>query len=304
MSKPFLSICIPTFNRASCLKQCLDSIVLQFEDSSVKESVEVIISDNASVDQTESVAKEFISANPGVHYFKNEKNLGVDKNIILSVGYAHGDYVWFLGDDDALLAGSLSYMLKELKQGKFKYCVVNCWGYDNSLNKLALNHPNLDIKTDRYYSNPGKYLKTAKVDKNVVGLFCGLSVQIFDRRLWEALPSKEEYVGTNAVHLFILLTVMKEQSFALIAKPLVKVRADNIRWDVFPNLSTVEKRNAATYFILNWIMDFYGIPHSKFILKIKYYKDIVESYLKIFVRKKILRSQSSRDALKKLLGKL
>ena len=160
----------------------------------------------------------------------------------------------------------------------------------------------MDLKSDQYFKNPREYLKTAKVGKNLVGLFCGLSVQIFQRSLWQAMPDKEKYQGTNAVHLFVLLTAMKEQNFALLAKVLVKVRADNIRWDVFPGFETVNKRTAATYSILNWILDFYNLPYSKFGLKLVYFKDIVESYIKIFIRKNILRSQGSRDWLKKILG--
>ena len=104
--------------------------------------------------------------------------------------------------------------------------------------------------------------------------------------------------------MFVLLASMKGQSFALLAKPLVKVRADNIRWDVFPGFETVTKRTSATYTILNWILDFYGFPRFRPLLKFAYYKDIAEAYLKIFVKKNLLRSQGSRDRLKKVLGKL
>ena len=46
--KPLLSICIPTFNRASYLKQALDAYV---NNTSLNEDVEIVISDNASTYQ-------------------------------------------------------------------------------------------------------------------------------------------------------------------------------------------------------------------------------------------------------------
>ena len=52
MNKPLLSICIPTYNRAHYLKECLGSIVAQFDDRDVRDNVEVVVSDNASPDNT------------------------------------------------------------------------------------------------------------------------------------------------------------------------------------------------------------------------------------------------------------
>ena len=67
MTKPLLSICIPTFNRSSYLRNTLNSIVSQQEFLS--EKVEIIISDNASTDETPDVVKEFTAKYSNIHYF-------------------------------------------------------------------------------------------------------------------------------------------------------------------------------------------------------------------------------------------
>ena len=55
--KPLLSICVPTYNREIYLQECLDSIISQ--DSFDEDTIEIIISDNASTDGTQSLIKKY-----------------------------------------------------------------------------------------------------------------------------------------------------------------------------------------------------------------------------------------------------
>lgn len=303
MDKPIISICIPTYNRASCLRQCLESIVAQFKDPLVRENAEVVVSDNASTDGTEDVVKEFQKEFSNVFYYKNSENIGVDKNILNVVEKATGEYVWLLGDDDALFSDAIGYMLEKLKLRKFKYCLANCLAHDNGLLKPALKNPNFAIESDQYF----KSLKDGimSMDKtNLVGPFCGLSIQIFNRKIWQNWPNKQEFVGTNTIHMHVLLSAMKEQSFAIIAKPLVKTRSANIRWDVFPGLGSLTKRARGTTKGILWILETYEIPHSKLAIKIEENKTILLGYCTSVLKKYLFKSQTSRDFIKKLMGKL
>jgi glycosyltransferase involved in cell wall biosynthesis len=60
---PLLSICIPTYNRAELLKNCVESIVINYD---FDEEVEVVISDNASDDNTLEICEMFASKYPNV----------------------------------------------------------------------------------------------------------------------------------------------------------------------------------------------------------------------------------------------
>ncbi len=304
MPNPTLSICIPTFNRAACLRQCLESIASQFTDAEISSKVEVVISDNHSEDATAEVAAEFKAKYPNIAYKKNSANLGLDKNILQAVEMSRGQYVWFLGDDDAMFSDSLLYVLNLLQRPAAEYFIVNCWGYNKSLTQKALNRPNLDLSEDQCYGQLSDYIKSAKHDKNLVGLFCGLSMQIFSRDKWMSCRNKEQYIGTSAAHMFILLLAMKQEKFCILAKPCVKVRADNIRWDVFEGLGSIDKRAKLTQTGLLWILKEYNIPYSKVKFKIALFWDIFTNTLRAFMRKYVLKSQKSRDFLKKILGKL
>ncbi|PJC52309.1 MAG: hypothetical protein CO030_03525, partial [Candidatus Magasanikbacteria bacterium CG_4_9_14_0_2_um_filter_42_11] len=278
MSTPIISICIPTYKRASCLKQCLDSIVVQLDDPLVRDRVEIVISDNASPDNTENIVEEFKKKYNNIVYYKNTENIGVDRNILNVAARASGEYVWFMGDDDALFSGALVYMLDELRLHKFDYCLVNCLGYDNFLQKPAVRQPNFAITNNTYYETLDEAVK--KMDrKSLVGNFCGLSIQVIRRSLWDGVTNKGVHVGTNAVHLYTTLLAMKGKPFAMIAKPLVKVRAANIRWDTFPGLDTLSNRSESTYIALLWILKTYDIPHSKEIMRIRQRIDLVKSWI-------------------------
>lgn len=109
---PSVSICIPTYNRASLLKIGLDSIVAQFKDLSIRKRVEIIVSDDNSLDNTEQIVKEFMEKYKNIRYYKNKKNIKSDPNIIKSATYSRADYIWFFGDDDIHYSWSLKTLLK------------------------------------------------------------------------------------------------------------------------------------------------------------------------------------------------
>lgn len=104
-----LSICIPTFNRASHLRNCLNSIIVS--GLAERNDVEICISDNGSTDSTRQVVEEARQKIP-VHYSRNEQNLGIPRNFLKAVEMARGDFAWLLGDDDLLVPSALDAMIE------------------------------------------------------------------------------------------------------------------------------------------------------------------------------------------------
>lgn len=85
--KPLVSICIPTYNRSSNLRKTIESIVIQQEF--VDKKVEIVISDNASTDNTEEVGREYANKYENISYFRNKENIR-DKNFPLVLSRANG----------------------------------------------------------------------------------------------------------------------------------------------------------------------------------------------------------------------
>ncbi len=92
--RPLVTIAIPTYNRADLFLRDAINAALQQTYS----NIEVIISDNCSVDDTEAVVKSF--ADPRVRYFRQERNIGANNNFNFCLEQAKGDYFLLFLDDD------------------------------------------------------------------------------------------------------------------------------------------------------------------------------------------------------------
>ena len=104
-----ISIVIPTRNRAIYLKHCIETCL-----SSNDPDIEVIVSDNNSVDQTQSVVASF--SDTRLHYYHTGVDLSMRQNFEFALDKATGDYIFFIGDDEGLnlgAAGSLGEFLAD-----------------------------------------------------------------------------------------------------------------------------------------------------------------------------------------------
>jgi glycosyltransferase involved in cell wall biosynthesis len=101
-----ISIVVPTYNRSKYLQRCLDSILSQ--DGKY---YEVIVSDNASPDNTQELMENYLN-DSRIHYYRNTTNLGVRENVYKATGYAQGQYIFWLTDDDYLLPNALSKVVE------------------------------------------------------------------------------------------------------------------------------------------------------------------------------------------------
>lgn len=112
-----LSICIPTFNRAKALDGNLHLLNKQISGKELL--IELIVSDNCSVDNTSDVVNKYIENGMPINYIKNKVNLGMDGNFAQCYRMANGKYVLVLGDDDYLIDGMLDRLLNYLKSGDY-----------------------------------------------------------------------------------------------------------------------------------------------------------------------------------------
>lgn len=112
-----LSICIPTYNRAKALDGNLEALNKQISGKNF--SLELMVSDNCSTDETSTVVNKHIEEGMPINYIRNAVNLGMDGNFAQCYRKAIGKYVLVLGDDDYLIDGMLEKLLNYLKSGDF-----------------------------------------------------------------------------------------------------------------------------------------------------------------------------------------
>lgn len=121
-SKPLLTIAIPTYNRARYLKELLSLLFDQLMD---QPRVELIISDNASPDETPALLEEFRQRGLQFLYIRNEINIGADGNILQCFEEAHGKYVWIVGDDDVVVSGGIALILSHIRADDYDLIHLN-----------------------------------------------------------------------------------------------------------------------------------------------------------------------------------
>jgi glycosyltransferase involved in cell wall biosynthesis len=95
MSNPQISVGLPVYNGETYLGRALASLINQdFEN------FEIIISDNASTDATQSICSEFASKDPRIRYYRNPKNLGATKNYNRVFELARAPFFKWASHDD------------------------------------------------------------------------------------------------------------------------------------------------------------------------------------------------------------
>jgi glycosyltransferase involved in cell wall biosynthesis len=92
-----VSIGVPTYNRASQLQRAIESILAQDYPE-----LELVISDNASADETQRVCEDFSARDLRVRYFRQAHNRGPHDNFVEVLKQAKGEFFMWLGDDDWL----------------------------------------------------------------------------------------------------------------------------------------------------------------------------------------------------------
>lgn len=140
---PILTLAIPTYNRAAHLELLLAHIAPQL---AALPQIELLISDNASTDNTAAVIQQFVAEGLTCRYLRNPANLDADPNFLQCFQQASGRYVWIFGDDDVLFPGSLAYIVSFLlradsDQGEYDLLYVAPFGFVDRPNERRLADP-------------------------------------------------------------------------------------------------------------------------------------------------------------------
>lgn len=94
---PRVSVGLPVFNGGKYLRRAIESTLDQ-----TLADLELIISDNASTDETEATCREFARLDPRVRYYRNDANVGASRNYTIIFEHARAPYFKWLAADDAL----------------------------------------------------------------------------------------------------------------------------------------------------------------------------------------------------------
>ncbi|HLW95389.1 MAG TPA: glycosyltransferase family 2 protein [Solirubrobacteraceae bacterium] len=105
-----ISVGIPTYNRATTLRRAAGSVLAQ-----THRELELVISDNASSDDTEAVCRELCVRDGRVRYLRAPANRGPTANFNRLIDEARGEFAMLLSDDDWLEPDYLERCLETLE---------------------------------------------------------------------------------------------------------------------------------------------------------------------------------------------
>jgi glycosyltransferase involved in cell wall biosynthesis len=116
-SMTFFSIIIPTYNSASTLRRCLDSIIAQDFIN-----FEILIMDGLSTDNTLKVAQDY--HDPRIKIY-SEQDKGIYDAMNKGISVANGKWLYFMGSDDILYDNNVLSVISKCISPKNKIVYGN-----------------------------------------------------------------------------------------------------------------------------------------------------------------------------------
>ena len=192
--EPLLTIAIPTYNGSKTIRNMLDLLLPQCNDQ-----VEVLISDNCSIDGTEAIIHEYKLKWEKIEYYRNEKNIGPDANFLLCMRMARGHFTWLVSDDDIVIEGAIKKILNFLSAhrdvGLVYLTTRDFRGNYIGADKCTIHKP--EVENDIYTENKTEFMKYA-------GAYWGfMSSYICNTEKFKQIENPENYYGTYWLQSYI-----------------------------------------------------------------------------------------------------
>jgi glycosyltransferase involved in cell wall biosynthesis len=162
---PSVTIGMPVFNGGKYLRQALDSLVAQDYGN-----INIIISDNASNDETEVICRNYASKHKNILYVRNRRNIGALGNFKKVLKQSTGEYFMWAASDDVWASTFVSTLIHELETHPEAGVAMSAVGlidemsemtetvrFENEANPNILNHHDLLIAITDYGLKKKKY---------------------------------------------------------------------------------------------------------------------------------------------------
>lgn len=122
ISMPIISVVVASFNSADYLQDCLESIKNQTYDL-----IELIVTDDASTDDTVRIAKTWLALNQSrftqsSRIITSETNTGITANLNRGTRSARGTYIKVLAADDLLIDDAIETLIYAATQSDAEAC--------------------------------------------------------------------------------------------------------------------------------------------------------------------------------------
>ena len=148
-----VSIIVPFYNVENYIEKCLQSLVNQ-----TLEDVEILLVNDGSQDNSETIAKQFVEKYPNKIIYLEKENGGLSDARNYAIPYAKGEYIAFLDSDDYVETNMYEEMYNKAKKEDLDY--VECdflWEYPDRI---------LESKGKQYSNKKEMFIHTRVVAWN------------------------------------------------------------------------------------------------------------------------------------------
>lgn len=204
MSRPLLSICMPTYNFGAFIGETLASIVPQLTSA-----VEIIVLDGGSTDNTSQAVDTFARKHPALSYVQQPFRGGIDRDMARSVDLARGDYVWLFSSDDVMRPRALGRVLQEIQSGLDLYlCGLTLC--DKQMHILG-EQPVSSAPWGSVFqlADAGERERYFALARRSTALFSFMGSLIFRRSKWQEGRLEEAYVGSCWAHVVRFMRLVR-----------------------------------------------------------------------------------------------
>lgn len=169
-SRPLLSICISTYNRAEWLSVSLKNLARLLPNP--RTEIEIVVCDNTSTDHTPDVVKPYLQRDD-FRYYRNPENVGMLGNLRVTAHHANGQYIWILGDDDIVKPGSIEKVLQVIQKNPDTALIYLNYAYTHK------DNPNAVIDLDKFLNDSTPVVTPNEDIKGLVKDICTESENFF-----------------------------------------------------------------------------------------------------------------------------
>jgi len=165
---PKVSVGVPVYNGDPYLVEALQALADQTFDD-----FEVIISDNASTDNTESVCAAFVDQDPRFHYFRQAQNHGAARNYNDVLLRSRGELFKWAAHDDLIAPTFLERCVETLEAAPadVALCYPKSTFIDAEGNEIEEWEDALDLRMDRPSDRFDTYLRNHEKSHLMFGLY-------------------------------------------------------------------------------------------------------------------------------------
>ncbi|MGZ3812027.1 MAG: glycosyltransferase family 2 protein [Mucilaginibacter sp.] len=132
MTEPLISIAVCTYNGEKYIREQLDSIIQQ-----TYKTIEVVIVDDGSKDNTFNIVSSYAAIDARIKCFRNETNLGFNKNFEKAIALCSADYIAISDQDDVWLPDKLQKLYDHIGDNWLVFSNSTYIGNDKPRNLLS-----------------------------------------------------------------------------------------------------------------------------------------------------------------------